>query len=185
MKKKFSELQDSNKLGYACLVLILSVLIIQSSVSLFIETAPGSSLESMDIVIRSTLSSIFGFIVATSSMSAKKNKKENEVSASGNIGFDKEANDQKMKMSNQQENVKDSSIETKNTSKPNKIVSNTTQIILLTLICLYCLGTIIFVRNIGVDYVKNSSAVAIISQFREFISATIGALIGITKGSAD
>ncbi len=180
MKKWFEKVKNTNKLGYFCLVFILTVLLVQSGFSLFIETPDGTTIDGIDVVVRTTMSSIFGFIIATSANKSQISSSNTQDKIE--IGFDKSNTDMKMTKNNDQVTVKESKSETQQASKPNNIISEPFQIILLTFICLFCLGVIIYVRDFGLNQVKSPSAMSIITQFREFISASIGALIALTRG---
>ncbi len=185
MKRLMERIRSTKRLGYYCLLSIMTVLLIQSSLTLFVDVPADSSTQALDIVVRSTLSSIFGYLLATavSSTQVPLNGNDSSEKSKTTIGFSDQVKEE-VKLVNG--DVKPQSKPVVKEQKSKKIntyypVSSRTQIFVLTAICLYCLGVMIYVRDFGAQYVTNSSSPVIIAQFRELISGCIGALIGISK----
>lgn len=124
------------------------ILILQSTVSLF-TSSDGMDLSSIDIVLRTTLSSIYGYIM--SMVWSDKPKDETKQGCTNNI------NSSKLKL----------------------------QVLIVSSVCIYCLMILVVIRDFGNYFEFNSSDVATLTLFRDFISGGVGALIGLSRSKSD
>lgn len=119
------------------------ILILQSTLSLLSNKA--SDLTSIDIVLRTTLSSIYGYI-----MSMVWSEKPKQVTENTGI---KDKNSPKLKL----------------------------QVLIVASVCVYCLLVLVVIRDFGEYFEFDSSDIATLTLFRDFISGGVGALIGLSR----
>lgn len=141
MKTFFMKLKQNllktNHLATNFLLIIATLLFIQSTLSLFIAPPYADATTSFDIIIRTTLGSIFGYLISSAWVEKKV--------------------------------------------VTEKALQTTKPVIVVACITLFCLCTLLFARN-NIDLlVIADSTSSTITQYRDFISAGIGALIGISK----
>lgn len=130
------------------LLIILAILFIQTSYHLFFHELSGYDNSSVDVIIRTTTAAIFGYFIGG--------------------GFLKDSDDKK------QDRIKDENTE-RIYSKENECKHNQ-QITIVAIFGILSLLVLIIVNN-NVETLPPQS-LATISQFRDFVSASIGLLIG-------
>ncbi len=157
--KKFGEYIANKNIAFGSLLILLAMLLVQTGISLFVKTQSADGIEQLDIIFRTALSSIFGFIISIVAGGKPKIEKKQVI-----VELEQ----------------KDAQDEKKSASK--NIMVNI-QIVVITGICIYCLLAIITVRNFPHLVAATSSSSSTISLYRDFISGGIGALIGLSKSS--
>ncbi len=166
IKEFFKLIFKGKNIVHFSLFVILMLLLFQSTTTLFWNIGAQTPIENIDIIFRTALSSIFGYIISTIPNSSEDNvflqnpneDKEYKLNDSGAL--------------NQKKNL--SSIK-----QPKKICK--LQIILISSICIYCLLVLFVARNFSHLIVESSSSGSTLTLYRDFVSASIGALIGLSK----
>ncbi len=170
------------------LVLILAALLFQSAFSLFVNMQT-EGLEQIDIVFRTTITSIFGYIMSMVTTNDYTIKRERKGKAPKPIGFSAEsAADDNSPSAISLTNDSNAS----QTQIPNGIETIPTkniklynmQIGVLTSVCLFCLLILLIVRNFSHLIIPNSSNTVTISMYRDIISGSVGALIGLSRSNS-
>lgn len=187
-----------------CLILFMIVLLIQSIYSLFLQGDSGAETGSIDVVVRTSSASIFGYFLSANFIrhdksreqktdDSIKNTSKTQISPldksinenpsgvvegpKGRIGFAETGAPEEVKLGvGKGENLS-------NDSPPAEITASRLQIIAATGIGLLCLAALIVLRNIAqfsgtFDGPPSDSAAATVTQFRDFISGCVGFLIG-------
>ncbi|MFI3141241.1 MAG: hypothetical protein R3Y27_02910 [Clostridia bacterium] len=146
--EKLKSFSNSKNLAYICLLVIMVILILQSTFSLFFTPDEGTDFSSIDVVLRTTLSSIYGYIM---SMVFSEKKK---IKTTQTVEFEKkDLNSSHLKM----------------------------QVLIVSSVCIFCLFVLIIIRDFGDNFIFDSSDIATLSLFRDFISGGVGALIGLSR----
>lgn len=144
-----------------CLILIMFLLLAQSAFSLFSNVEPTSEIGTIDIIVRTATASIFGYFLSSNFIRPPyKGSTEGDTQ-------------KEMRAAEIEEEVPDFSAKTATESR--------LQIIVTTVIALFCLIVLILVRDISgfSEADLTASSLAIISQFRDLVSGCIGFLIGV------
>ena len=138
------------------------VLLIQLGYSLFFSGKAANEFSSIDVIVRTSTASIFGYFLSANFIKHKPPSENQQTKSSGgaeiNIAEQKES-----------EEVAEA------------IVENKMQIIIATAMGLFCLISLLVLRNISdwkPDFAGSSSTAATIAQFRDFVSGCVGFLIG-------
>ncbi len=201
---------NSKMLSYTCLAVIMGILLFQSGFSLFWEIPEGMNIESIDIILRTSLSSLFGLFISLMSSATQRVKKQKVISAKPpQIGFTNNAQENYAKpnskkilqneqtkyyiIQNGNDEILTEKVDLTNVDNAEQIeklqnvkqvprISINFQILVVSGICVYCLVMIIFTRNFSQMIASSTSAGATISQYRDFLSGGIGALIGLSRG---
>ncbi len=158
----------TQNLAYLSLGFIFILLLLQTSAPVFWDIGYSEGLNQIDIIFRTTLSSIFGFFISTALPESKKGRpgqailQEKEAIASHK---DKELTNNIV--GEQQE----------------KKIFNNFRVFILAALIVFCLLTMMLVRNFAAfiasgEYVSNT-----MTLYRDFISGSIGALIGMARGN--
>ncbi len=177
-------LKDDNKktkrlrLVDKCLLIFLFVMLAQSAYSLLVPSASGSS--GVDTVIRTATAGIFGyFLSANFARDAKTNT--TQVDTPNDSDMPKEADTQIAPTSdNELPFSKKRMPPGGNKRRPRNGVPKDAQVYIATAIGLFCLLCLLILRNwvvVGED-VDTTSLIAIASQFRDFVSGSVGFLLG-------
>ena len=154
MKYKFLN-KDSKEVAFISLIIIFFILLAQSTISLFYETT-NNGIAQIDIVFRTSLSSIFGYLISLISTNNIKNKLESKTNTL--------------------------TVSKDNSCKPPKKTNPLNyQILLISFVCIFCLVLMIFIRYCSFLIVQTASSISTITVFRDFVSTSIGALIGLSK----
>ncbi len=175
---------SSKSVAFMCIVVIFGILLIQSAVAMFFDVR-HEELAQIDIIFRTAISSIFGYlmsVVATADFSLKEKNKPQNTQVK-NIGFTPDSSQTPKSYINETDSkTSDISI----IPPPvNKVVEKNfrinVQIIVLACSCVFCVVLLIVVRNFSHIIVANSTNTVTISQYRDIISGSIGALIGLSQ----
>ena len=182
---------DNIKLIDKCLIIFMMILMGQSIYNLFINEANLNGGDAIDILIRTTQASVFGYF-----LSANFIKKDKEVNNTLKKEKDpiKDKNITKKVNDNNSENAIDSISD--NSKNANNYIqssqdkynsdlkenndyyeSSTTeqQVIIVTIVGIISLLTIIMVRDCNLVTTASAST---ISQLRDFVSGSVGFLLG-------
>lgn len=171
------------------LIIFVAILILQQIYTIFFTT-PSSNIDStLDVVFRTSLASIFGYILSSRFAIANKIKKDtttNAVSNTKTIGFNvNDSDNTTLSSSTENTEVKDLATPVDSTIVDNKdnthnadYEENYCQIIITTVIGLLSLITLILYRN---HIASNNAPTAAVSQLRDILSGSIGFLIGATS----
>ena len=176
-----------------CLMLFMLVLLLQSGYSIVFPAPNSAEIGNIDVIVRTSSAAIFGYFISanfirTSSTgpSAKKPpaptppqppQLSSDAPPAGapvaRIGF---------ALPNQQVSAPDQP-EPRMAQSPEEETppTNRIQIIVATSVGLFCLVTLILLRNLSGLFppsASNASAAATVAQFRDFVSGCVGFLIG-------
>lgn len=186
-----------------CLIIFMAVLLVQSVYSLFSEGDRGAETGSIDVVVRTSSASIFGYFLSANFIRQDKSKELNEPgnkkilppeathnatvdTVKNQIGFAEPAE------ASLEKTLEVGSGEGISQEKPSvEIASGRLQIVAAAGIGLFCLITLIVLRNlaqleVNLQRVPSDSMAATVTQFRDFISGCVGFLIGCpTHSEAD
>ncbi len=178
---------SGKSLSFVSITIIFGILIIQSGLNLFVDVA-HENISQIDIIFRTATSSIFGYIMSVVSTSdfAFKEREKSSPNPKKSIGFSAEETQNPSAYYNEVQNQANSDIQTTEAPKDNFIIEKKNfkiniQIVVLTLACIYCLVMMLIVRNLTHLFVVNSTNTVTISQYRDIISGSIGALIGLSR----
>lgn len=181
--KKIMASLNALHLADKCLLFFMVILMVQSAYTFF-QGASISTNDTMDIIVRTTAAAIFGYFVSGNFQNGSKNATEmkNENSAKASLEISP------VQLDNQIESKIGFSIKTENQNvcdenRPSSCANNAEchrnrlQILVVATIGIFALLVLIIVRN----YVEtNAASVATISQLRDFVSGSVGFLIGHT-----
>lgn len=164
-----------------CLIIFMMILMFQSIYNLFVNEANLNGGATIDILIRTTEASVFGYFLSANFIKKDRlfkgnSKKEESINSDENsenaVDF---INDNSKNANNYVQSKQDEYIPK---SKDNNYDENDTseqQIIIVTVIGIISLIAIIMVRNCNLD---TTDSVATISQLRDFVSGSVGFLLG-------
>ncbi len=137
-----------------CLLLLMLVLLSQSAYILLANNGSVAETNHIDVIVRTASASIFGYLISA-----------NFIQHGGSAPSETKEQQEPDTKAQQDE--------------PRPPVCARIQIITATAIALFCLITLIVVRNMsGHDGTTNPSTAAVIAQFRDFVSGCVGFLIG-------
>lgn len=172
-----------------CLLILMVVLMAQSTYTLFFPGRDSSLSSSIDIVVRTSAAAIFGYFLSanfaardglkqpTPSISPENRTESaesipNGLSAPKNqIGF----------VSDTTSTVSGGILAQEDASPAEQPQCCGLQVLVAACIGMFCLGALILLRDIGfgtVSLAESSSLTATVTQFRDFISGCVGFLIG-------
>lgn len=173
------------------LMLLMAVLLAQSAYAIFFAAADSATAENIDIVVRASAAAIFGYFLSAS-FAAQKTAGVPTVSgghmmemadrggdgaeARGTIGFVSEASV-----------GSEGGAQTRGTAESGTGGSSL-QVVMATGIGLFCMVVLIVVRNsaqLNEAAAQSSTVMATVVQFRDFVSACVGFLIGYPTETAD
>ena len=177
-----------------CLIIFMMILMAQSIYNLFVNEANLNAGGTIDILIRTTQASVFGYFLSANFIKKDKASKwDNNKKKEESIRYDVNKDILKRMIDDNSENavdsINDNSIDVNNyaQSKQDKHISNypndnydensTTeqQIIIVTVIGIISLIAIIMARDFNID---TTLSAATISQLRDFVSGSVGFLLG-------
>ncbi len=183
LKKILLSLSSKNT-AFISLIIIFFILLLQSTLSLFFNET-SESLTQIDIVFRTSLTSIFGYLVSVVSVNSinKKQNRENK-NTTNTIGFNTETTPTTITSQLDTDNGILSTPKVTSSKLPDvpfKKVPLNYQIVVIASICIFCLLIMISVRNFGHLLIPGNSTASTIGVYRDFVSSGIGALIGLSK----
>ena len=172
-----------------CLLLIMAVLMLQSLYTLFFPGWDSQLSGSIDVVVRTSAAAVFGYFLSANFAARDEESPqvppaspvhriepaEAAISSSAGpvnqIGF----------VSGTQADTGEIQLQSDPVLPQQPGCRCAPQILVAACIGLFCLVTLILLRNMGVDdeaLAKSSSLTATVSQFRDFVSGCVGFLIG-------
>lgn len=169
-----------------CLLVILSILMLQSGLSLFLAETMNQETNTIDVVIRTSAASIFGYLVSANfsqhrkrGRAAQRRQAAPPATASATaprgpvaqIGFQM-GEEQVETPAAPQLTAEEQNIQEEHSDRAQILVVAAVGIISLVILVVY--------RNFST---MNIGAAAILTQFRDFVSGSVGFLIGCsTRG---
>ncbi len=173
----------SRNLAHISLVIFLAVLLIQSALSLFVPQR--ADMDSVDIVLRTAISSIFGYLMSSiGQKSTATDTKKTEDNSPRTIGFSGESDTTSL-LSGAGTSVPNSSQSSQPIQSSTKSWSSDNlqfQTIIIACLGFFCLSVLIFLHYYTGEISATTGVIATIAQFRDIISGSIGALIGLARG---
>ncbi len=187
--KKFNLSKVSSKnVAFTCIISIFSILLLQSTLSLFVGML-YEELSQIDIVFRTSISSIFGYLMSMVSTGDFVIKSKHNIITTTQpiIGFKADGKSDIITSQAEKEEVKaqiiPNPIKEQLVDSKKKTLAVNVQIIVLTIVCVFCLAVMLVVRNFSELIVINASNNVTISLFRDIISGSVGALIGLSRSN--
>lgn len=168
-----------------CLLLVLCLLLAQSAFALFFPVT-GSEAEHIDVIVRTATAAIFGYVISANFSRCGSEGRASKT-ASQTIGFS--AADQSTVSPRSGAAAPDNGAREGTNAVPPPALSRpdnrpNLQTLVTTCICLFSVLVLIAVRNAyAFGLSVNSGATASVAQFRDFVSASVGFLIGTPSES--
>lgn len=164
----------------------MGILLVQSAVSLVFPASPENTLQhDIDVIVRTAAASIFGYFL--SGPLQKNSEAEQLLSAPAPAALAPEntsAATVKNKIGFAVGDVSQESGGIQLTQQKRAAASHKPHIAAATCIGLFCLVSLILLRNSGwTPGTDTTAAAATVAQFRDFISGCIGFLIGCARTS--
>lgn len=171
------------------LLLIMVILLIQSTVSLFLSGAPAQTVTTVDVVIRTASAAIFGYLLGGNFGKRKSDTGQAQSVDSSHI-LEKSAQPESAAPGIQARigfTADEAPQETQLTAVPPVIRDTESstgagiQVLVAAAIGLFCLVALLVLRNLselGIITELSDSATATVIQFRDFVSGCVGFLIG-------
>lgn len=163
-----------------CLILFMAVLLLQSSYSLFIHGGAEGQVSDIDVIVRTSSASIFGYFLSANFI---RHTGADQEAQNGEAASNRKAQTNLVEteeVSNKKEALPPE--ESAQTGLPSETsTASRLQIIAATGIGMFCLLTLLLLRNIAVwstDLPSDPSIAATVTQFRDFVSGCVGFLIG-------
>lgn len=185
LSPKLIQLFSNVHLVDRCLILIMFILMIQSAFTLFHHHNLTQEANSIDIIVRTSTASIFGYFLSANFIRHAKEK-------AASLSAKEKGAPPAPEMDSTPEITTDAypldfyDVDNINTEKETATAGRL-QIIIAATLGIFCLFTLIFMRNF-VDWsafssgnssnIAASSAAATVGQFRDFVSGCVGFLIG-------
>lgn len=175
------------------LLLFMLVLLIQSAYSMFCPDGTGPAAEDIDIIVRTSAAAIFGYFLSVnftrrsaSGGQTPANPPGHTLEAGGSTPPDPNTPAARIGFSDAQGTAEPASPEpgatgAETTSSNENSAANCLQVVVATVIGLFCLVTLLVLRNLSQwDLVpaESDSVAASVAQFRDFVSGCVGFLIG-------
>lgn len=186
-----------------CLIIFMLVLLAQSAYTLFFPSAADPGADNIDIIVRTSTASIFGYFLSanfirhipaaknTTGQSAQKPNPGSEITSpaqdsglKNQIGFS---------LPGSLKNLEQGEANLLPPSRsgalpdPEEASSSRLQIIVAAFIGLFCLLSLLLLRDIALwkhDFTLLPSAAVTVSQFRDLVSGCVGFLIGCPTNGA-
>ncbi len=195
-----AKLKNKN-LAFLSLTVIFGVLLLQTAILMFAKTDVSDGLSQMDIVFRTTLSSLFGFFMSSAAMGESSTNEQDSVNKNsfkkdvpkkiGFVGDDKNSNEPKF-MADESKGTENKVVADKNSSifppentLESKRVFGNLRIIILSVVCIFCLTVMLFVRNFSHLVAEGNYVLLTMSLYRDIISSSTGAIIGLARGGSN
>ncbi|MEG1869537.1 MAG: hypothetical protein RR205_01675 [Oscillospiraceae bacterium] len=162
LKKELKKIHIVDK----CLIVFMLILLIQSSYSLFCNQSATVETDGVDMIVRTSAASIFGYFLSANFIKkqSKASEQNNKINAEKEISTDINQN-----------NTKDIAVNITKEKPSYGGSPSCVQIFIATSIGIFSLCVLLFFRDFDGG---NQSALATVSQFRDFVSTCVGFLIG-------
>ncbi len=185
--KRFFQKKNRNVANIS-LFIIFAVLLIQSAILIFLKGAGSVSLDQLDTVFRTTMSSIFGFFMSSSAIKKSEKMQSNITDEPRKIGFSANATATQPQASLASEYGEPlvpsdvvQNVGASQNSAPQPKIQYNLQVIILTSVCLFCLLIMITVRYFSGIVAEGNNTIITLSLYRDFISGSVGAIIGLAR----
>ncbi|GKX66677.1 hypothetical protein [Inconstantimicrobium mannanitabidum] len=161
----FNESLKRVKLVDRCLIIFMIILMTQSIYNLFFNESTLQNSNVIDIVVRTTSASIFGYFLSSNFLnrpSIKKSKyaKNNRILDETSVTYEN-----KLEIDN---------LDNKDENEQSRNI-NEQQIVIATVIGVISLVVLLIARNMNII---NTTTAATISQLRDFVAGSVGFLLG-------
>lgn len=177
-----------------CLLMMMAVLLVQSAYTLFFPVEGSSFSDSIDIVIRTSAAGIFGYFLSANFAARDLQTRSASISTPASVPeWTQTSSADSGAPKNQIGFAADSPAPQVGASQPVNGVPGPAQpgccraqVVVAAGIGLFCLITLILMRNLGVRTASpdaSDSLIATASQFRDFVSGCVGFLIGSPTSS--
>lgn len=174
-----------------CLLVILMLLMLQSAVNLFVHEAISAESNGIDVVVRTSAASIFGYMVSINFNQHRKRKRQNSAAAgavpaqtagwtgggpSAQIGFQAES------AGGEGAAVPQPPVLSQADVKAAEQRCDRSQILVVACIGVVSLVVLLIFRNFMEPVADNASSV---TQFRDFVSGSVGFLISCSTSGIE
>lgn len=174
-----------------CLLLILGLLMLQSAINLFVHEAISAETNGIDVVVRTSAASIFGYIISINFNQHRKRKKQSSAGkgaapaqaaaegsgvATAQIGFQAESG------GGEETTVPQPPILSQEEVKAAEQRCDRSQILVVATVGVVSLIVLLVFRNFLEGAAANASSV---TQFRDFVSGSVGFLISCSTSGVE
>lgn len=169
------------------LLFLMLVLLIQSTVSLFLPGDASQITRDIDVIVRTSAAAIFGYFLSASflrnaavSGQATSSQAPHILETGAELSGESTGAKARIGFTSEEPGLESGGTEDQNSSASSSAAS-CLQITIAAAIGLFCLITLLVLRNsaqLGLLSTDSSSVAAAVTQFRDFISGCIGFLIG-------
>lgn len=172
------------------LMLLMAVLLVQSACVIFFATADNATAGNIDIVVRTSAAAIFGYFLSASF--ASQTAMRGPTASGGHMMEMADHGGSGMESRGAIGFVSDAAVQGGSSAQPRETAESGTgssclQVAMATGIGLFCLAVLIAVRNsaqIHEAAEQSPTVMATVVQFRDFVSACVGFLIGYPSETA-
>lgn len=168
------------------LLILMLILMAQSAFNLFVNEAVSQDSNAIDAVVRTSAAAIFGYFLS-SNFVKKKDEAPNQTSSQGGIYLPRETvaeqtpkNQIGFAITSEPSPPEIGTVQTEEPQAPAPVVYSKHQVIIVSGIAIISLVTLLIFRNFTTMTIE---AIATISQLRDFISASVGFLVGCGRYS--
>lgn len=175
-KRGFAQIRSYCKLvgmKDKALIILLAILLGQSTYVLFTGDAGNTNAASIDLVIRTTAAAIFGYFLSANFLTKNSTSSKNCSAQDAQIM-------RIMSTSEKNEEAKENEMIDETRDSKHQVVRESNnycsaQTFIATIIAIYALIVLIIARDlIG----QSTTSIAALSQFRDFVSGCVGFLVG-------
>lgn len=166
-----------------CLIVFMAVLLLQSAYSLLVHPGGWAQGSEIDVIVRTSSAAIFGYFLSAnfikhSSSAAEPQEMRGEEPQDERM---EEPQDERMEEQSVDGRSGDSQEPAVKEKEGMYIEASRLQILIAAAVGLFCLTTLILLRNagaLGAAIETMPSVTATVAQFRDFVSGCVGFLIG-------
>ena len=159
-----------------CLILFMTILLIQSACTLLGFPGNTAQANEIDVIIRTSSAAIFGYFLSANFIrNGASGSGQQETARMGDGGLREQSVEG---VFTEKELAAEEGAENK---EEHPVESGRLQILIAAAVGLFCLFTLILLRNAGgwgEGIEASPSATATVAQFRDFVSGCVGFLIG-------
>lgn len=163
-------------------ILFLFVLLLQSAYTMFLGQPASQAAEEIDVIVRTSAAAIFGYVLSANFISHETNTEQSPSPLETHrVTMADDSVPQQETVVQVQTNSESLDGGSKEPILTNQAQSSCIQVMVATGIGLFCLVTLLVLRNTGCldrGIADSSSSTATVVQFRDFVSGCVGFLIG-------
>ena len=171
------------------LMVFMVLLLAQSAYSLFFPSPAGQAAGDIDIIVRTSAAAIFGYFLSANfaRRSAGKTSPLPPAEHSIKTAENASASDGPLNRIGFSADAAPPQSGSALSSSRGEDAAGCLQVVIATVIGLFCLITLLVLRNApqGGGAAADASVTATVAQFRDFVSGCVGFLIGSPTGSSD